>query len=108
MGLLNIFSKARATVHVLPSGSMTLDRNASILASTISSSFPDETLQQIGTLVLGIFKSAAAAQAPLTELKLHFPSLLITARELRGGAVVFFSPKHLFNVPPQQEKNVTL
>lgn len=104
MGLLNLFSRARATVHMLPSGSMTLDRNAAIVATTISSSFPAEQLEQIGALVLRLFKSASAAQVPLSELRLHFPSLLITARELRGGAVVFFSPKHLFNVSPQQEK----
>lgn len=103
MGILSIFSKPRASVQLLPIGSMTLDRNANILATTVSSSFPQELLTQIGAQILSLFKSAAAAQVPLAEVHLHFPSLHITARELRGGAVVFLSPKHSFTVSPQQE-----
>ncbi len=39
------------------------------------------------------FNEAATAQLPLTELVINYPSLKITARELRGGAIVFLSPK---------------
>jgi hypothetical protein len=30
---------------------------------------------------------------PLAELSIHYPSLTISARELRGGAMLFLSPK---------------
>ncbi len=101
MGLLNIFSRPRASIQSLPSGSMTLDRDANIIASTVSSSFSEELLRDIGTRIVGLFKSSAAAQMPISELKMHFANLQITARELRGGAVIFLSPKQPFEVSPQ-------
>ena len=100
MGLLNLFSKSSPEVQVLPSGSLTIDRNARILASTVSSSIPEEVLREIGTKVLSIFREARDAQVPLSELNLQFASLQITARELRGGAMIFLTPKHSFNVSP--------
>jgi hypothetical protein len=39
------------------------------------------------------FGEAAKAQLPLAELTINYPSLKICARELRGGAIVFLSPK---------------
>lgn len=100
MGFLNLFSKPQATIQLLPSGSMTVDRNAKILASTVSSSFDQPLLEQIGAQVIAFFRSAEASQIPLTEINLHFASLQISARELRGGAVIFLTPKHAFNVSP--------
>ena len=96
MGLLNIFSKPSPTVRLLPSGSMTIDRNCQVLATTISSSCPAEILQEIGTLVLSVFSEASKAQMPLAEVTLQFASLQVTARELRGGAIIFLTPKHSF------------
>ena len=104
MGLLNLFSKGTPEVQLLPSGSMTVDRNGEILASTVSSSTSPELLQEIGLHVLALFKSAAATQVPLSRLTLQFASLQITARELRGGAIIFLSPKHSYNVLPQTDK----
>jgi len=40
---------------------------------------------------------------PLSELTLQFGSLQITARELRGGAIIFLTPKHSFNSPLKLE-----
>lgn len=105
MGLLKLFTRPRASVQLLPSGSMTLDRSGNILATTVSSSFSPELLGEIGSLITGLFKSAAAAQLPVNELRLQFASLHITARELRGGAVIFLSPIHPFEVSPQQERS---
>lgn len=93
MGLLNLFSKPAALVQRLPSGSMTIDRNARILATTISSSHSPKLLQHVGNQVLGLFREARKAQLPLSELTLHFAGLQITARELRGGAILFLTPK---------------
>jgi hypothetical protein len=92
MGLLNIFSKPRAVLQRLPSGSMTVDRDGHILTTTVSSSYPTEVLEEIAGEVLGLFHEARKAQLPLNEFRIHFASLHITAREARGGALIFLSP----------------
>ncbi len=101
MGILKLFSKASPDIQRLPHGSLTLDRNANILATTIPSSFDSELLQDIGMRILNLFREARKAQMPMTELNIHFASLQITAREMRGGAVVFLKPKDLFKAPSQ-------
>jgi len=79
----------------LPAGSFTVDREGCVLIATLPSSFPAELVNQIAEDVLAAFRAAAAAQLPLSELIINYPSLKITARELRGGAVVFLAPKGL-------------
>lgn len=93
MGFLKLFSRSSAAVQKLPSGSFTVDRDGNIVATTVSSSYSPELLKEISREVLTLFKEARAAQLPLTEFNVHFASLQITARELRGGAIVFLSPK---------------
>jgi hypothetical protein len=97
MGFIrNIFNRwfgHSPTVRELPSGSVTVDLEGSIVTSTVSSSFPQSTLQQVGQDVVALFREARAAQMPLAEVSLQFGSLLITARELRGGAVIFLFPQ---------------
>jgi hypothetical protein len=97
MGFLGLFSKPSPGVQVLPSGTVTVDRNNQILATTVSSACSEEVLQEIGDQVLTLFRHARKAQLPLSELTIHFSSLKITARELRGGAIIFLAPKHTFN-----------
>ncbi|HVV70109.1 MAG TPA: hypothetical protein VG733_19010 [Chthoniobacteraceae bacterium] len=101
MGLLSLFSKPNPTLRFLPSGSMTLDRNGQVLATTISSACPPEIVQEIGSLVLRLFNDARKAQMPLSAVTLRFASLQITARELRGGAILFLTPKHSFTPAPE-------
>jgi|RhiMethySRZTD1v2_1073278.scaffolds.fasta_scaffold2980523_2 hypothetical protein len=93
MGLLNLFSRSGAAVQRLPSGSLTIDRHGRIVATTVSSAYPEELLQAIADAVIGLFRKARTAQMPLTELTIHFASLQISAREMRGGAIVYLSPK---------------
>ena len=93
MSLLNLFSKPTPTLLRLPSGSLTVDRNGVVVTRTLPSSFPAELAQEVATRVLRIFQSAAAAHLPLTEMSVHYTSLKITARELRGGAMIFMSPR---------------
>ena len=89
-----MFSKAGAEVQRLPIGSLTVDRSGNLVTTTVSSAYPPELLHQIADEVLRMFREARAAQLPFTELNIHFASLLITAREMRGGAIVFLSPKY--------------
>lgn len=93
MGLLTRFRKSAPTLLKLPAGSFTVDREGSIIVDTLPSSFPSHLVNQISTKVLDAFKGAADAHLPLTQLTINYPSLKITARELRGGAIVFLSPQ---------------
>jgi len=47
--------------------------------------------------VVVLFREARDAQMPLAELTLHYASLRITARELRGGAIIFLFPQAAFS-----------
>ncbi len=93
MGLLSFFAKPAPTLLRLPSGSFSVDREGNVLTSTLPSSFPAGLVKDIAQQVRAAFGEAAKAQLPLTELILNYPSLKISARELRGGAIVFLSPK---------------
>ena len=93
MGFLRLFSKSGAAVQRLPSGSMTVDRDGNVVATTVSSAYPLGLLRDIAGEVLSVFHEARTAQMPLSEFNLHFATLRITAREMRGGAIVFLSPK---------------
>ena len=93
MGLLNFFSKPVPTLLRLPSGSFTVDREGCVLMGTLPSSYPSDLVKDIAQQVRAAFGDAVAAQLPLTELVIHYASLKIAARELRGGALVFLSPE---------------
>lgn len=94
MGLLNLFSRGEETVHLprLFSGSITVDAEGNVLTSTLPRSYPETHVHEIGLRVLQIFRDAKVSQMPLTELVMEFPVLKITARELRGGAIIFLAP----------------
>jgi hypothetical protein len=79
----------------LPRGSFTADRDGRILVSTLPQAFPTALAEEIAAKVLAAFKSAQAAQLPLSEIIIRYPSLKITARELRGGAIIFLAPQTL-------------
>src|ERR1700733_11559168 len=93
MGILKKIFGARASVQQLPAGTVTVDRQGHVVTSTVSSAFPPSLLHAIGRDVLELFREARAAQMPLAEVSLHFGSLRITARELRGGAIIFLFPQ---------------
>jgi hypothetical protein len=97
MGFLKKISRlfrSHAAVRQLPLGSMTVDRDGQVITSTVSSTYPKALLREIGRDVLALFREARAAQLPLAEISVHFGSLRITARELRGGAIIFLFPQN--------------
>lgn len=94
MGLLGWFSKkGGGAPPPLPTGSMTVDRNGVILTSTVQKGVPREALEQTGLAVLHIFREAKEAGVDLTEVDFQLGLIKIKAREMRGGAMVFFSPR---------------
>jgi hypothetical protein len=93
MGLLSLFSKPAPTLLRLSAGSFTVDSHCKVVISTLPSNFPAQLIREIGSQVLGAFREAQEAQLPLGELVINYPSLRITARELRGGAIVFLLPR---------------
>ncbi len=93
MGLLKKLFRRPAAVQELPSGSLTVDRNGNTITSTISSAYPPQLLREIARDVLRLFSDARDAQMPMAEISIHFASLRITARELRGGAIIFLFPQ---------------
>jgi len=98
MGLLSFFSKQETTILVrLPAGSFTVDKNGRVLVSTLPSSFPDKMVDDIATQVRETFREAQVAQLAINEIVIHFPTLKIVARELRGGALIFLVPINLAN-----------
>ncbi len=93
MGFLKKLFGSRAAIQQLPTGSITMDRDGQIVTSTVSSKYPRALLQAIGRDVLRLFREARSTEMPLTELDIHFASLRITARELRGGTLIFIFPQ---------------
>ncbi len=93
MGLLKKMFGSRPAVTQLPSGSITVDRTGGIVSSTVSSAYPVDLLHAIGKEVMILLREARSAQMPLAEVSIHFASLRITARELRGGAIIFIFPQ---------------
>ena len=91
MGLLSFFSKPARPLLQLHSGSFSLDRGGQVLATTLPSSFPPSLIREIGRCVVVTFREAQVAQLTLAELVVHYPGLCITAREMRGGALVFLT-----------------
>jgi|ERR1700733_6745786 hypothetical protein len=97
--IFRLFS-SRASVQQLPVGSLTVDRDGQVVTSTVSSTYPEHLLREIGRTVLVLFHDARAAQMPLAEITIHFASLRVTARELRGGAVIFLFPQTALSPAP--------
>lgn len=113
MGLLKPFSRQKKTLSPerLPSGCFTIHREGGLVASTLPSTFSENKIMEIGTEVLKIFASAEEAQLALTDLHLDFSGLNITARELRGGALIFLQPvtlqlPHTHTPPAMHYKNI--
>jgi hypothetical protein len=94
MGLLKPFTRGSRPLRPerLPNGCFTVHRGGDLVASTLPSSFPHEAIIAIGHTVIEAFRSASDSNLSLGELHLNFSGLTITARELRGGALIFLQP----------------
>jgi len=86
---------ANGKLPKLPSGAFTLDRDGRVVVSTLPQGFSETQMREIGDQVLAFFRGAEHAQIPLHELNVYYPSLKVTARSLRGGAIVYLLPQNL-------------
>ena len=94
MGLLDFFSskKDAPALERLPSGSFTVDRDGKVLTSTLPRSFGEANVSEIGRVVMETMVSAREANIPVTELVIHYSALKVTAKEQRGGVMIFLAP----------------
>jgi hypothetical protein len=93
---LKLFDKraaSRPAPVAPPRGSFTVDAGGWVVSSTLPRSFPEPVLQEIAHAVLVTFHSAPAAQLRLSEFTAQYAALRITAREMRGGAIVYLAPR---------------
>lgn len=101
MDFLKFFSREAPSAPIpLPSGSFTIDRTGRIVSSTVSNYFPEKHTMEIGRVVIETFRRAQTAEVVLTEITLNFAAIKVTARELRGGAIVFFAPMNPSTTKP--------
>ena len=87
--------KTQSKLTKIPSGAFSLDREGRIISSTLPQTFPVSEMRNIGDRVLAFFRNAQHAQMPLQELNVYYPTLRVTARNLRGGALIFILPQTL-------------
>jgi hypothetical protein len=93
MGFLTKSKALKPELKRMPTGTFTLDADCRIISSTVPSSVPDAEVRDIGQQVLAIFQGAHHANLQFSELVVQYASFKITAREMRGGAIIFLSPR---------------
>ena len=92
MGFLNFFSRSARRRPAPPgSGSVTVDRDGTVMTSTLPHQFPARGLREIVHRVLAAFRAAREARMPLREIAVQYTSCKLLAREQRGGAIIFLS-----------------
>jgi hypothetical protein len=97
MGLLKLklFSKPARSAPVpaaLPNGSFSVDASGRVVSSTVPRGFPEPLIKEIARVVLAVFRGGREAKLRLTEFTVQYSALKITAREMRGGAMVYLTP----------------
>jgi hypothetical protein len=75
-----------------PKGAFTVDATGRVVMSTLPAAVAERVQPPLAGAIVAAFREAHAAQMSLTELNFNFPGLRVTARELRGGAIVFLTP----------------
>lgn len=93
---MSLFSKSRPAPRQRKEpalkGAFTIDSRGRIISSTVPTSFAASLQAELAGAVLKAFREAQAAQLTLTELVFEFCGLRVTAKEMRGGAIVFLHP----------------
>jgi hypothetical protein len=99
MGFLTKFNKEpKPELKRLPSGTFTIDAGCRVVSSTVPSWVPDGQVRDIGQQVLAIFEGARHANLQFSELVVQYAAFKITARAMRGGAIIFLSPRAMQSI----------
>jgi len=77
----------------LPAGTFTVDSEGRVVCSTVPQAIPASVVREIGQSIVAVFKEARQANISFSEMAAQYASFRITAREMRGGAIIFLSPK---------------
>jgi hypothetical protein len=94
MGLLTLFGRGgKPGLKRLINGSFTVDATGRVVSSTVPGSVSESELRDIGRQILAIFDEGGKLNLGFTELVVQYVSFKITARQMRGGAIIFLSPK---------------
>ena len=96
MKLLSLFKPAKTEAKIpdnLPSGSFTVSRAGQITACTLPSSVPRTLLKHLGSEVVATMRESGKARLPLAEFTVDYPEFTLAAREMSGGAIIFFIPR---------------
>jgi hypothetical protein len=88
----------KSGLHRLPSGTFTVDPNGEIVSSTVPQWVPEAQVEEIGREILAVFRAAGEAHLQFSEMKVQYEAFKITAREMRGGAIIYLSPKTMQGV----------
>jgi hypothetical protein len=91
MGFLN--KSGKPDLKRLPNGTFTVDAEGQVVGSTVPQSVAPGLLEEIGRTVVSIFRDAQEVRGGFSELVVNYAAFKITAREMRGGAIIFLSPK---------------
>ena len=93
MGVLRKLRAGKSVLERRPSGAFTVDSQGNLVSSTVPQRVPEALTRQIGWHILAVFKGAAAVRLPFSELRVRYETFDFAAREMRGGAIIFLSPK---------------
>jgi len=70
-----------------------VNNTGQLIMSTLPQRFPTPLAQTIGRRFVELFRASLESPRPLTELRIEFAELSLTARALRSGALVFLEPR---------------
>jgi hypothetical protein len=90
MGLVK--KKAPREPQRLPTGTFTVDAQGRVVSSTVPQSVPEALVQEIGETIVAAFQGARKANVSFSEMIVQYATYKITAREMRGGAIIFLYP----------------
>ncbi len=100
MGFLTKFKRTpKPELKRLPGGTFTIDADCRVVSSTVPGWVPEAQVRDIGQQVLAIFEGARNANLQFSELVVQYAAFKITARAMRGGAIIFLSPRAKQSVP---------
>lgn len=92
MGLIKQKKTQEQSAVDIKSGSFTVDSKGKILSSTLPSSISENFLLSIAQNVLETFNNSRSVGLFADELVINFPTVKITARNMRGGAFINIAP----------------